>query len=83
MNKEAMKIFDSLREELDRNQKEALSLMPDELKDKVGSDINASMFYLLLTKIVSLEEDIIELNVLLKREIDEEDNIQIDDDFPF
>lgn len=83
MNKEAMRIFDSLREELDRNQKEALSLMPDELKDKVGSDINASMFYLLLTKIVSLEEDIIELNALLKREIDEEDNIQIDDDFPF
>lgn len=78
-----MRIFDSLREELDRNQKEALSLMPDELKDKVGSDINASMFYLLLTKIVSLEEDIIELNALLKREIDEEDNIQIDDDFPF
>lgn len=83
MNKEAMRIFDSFREELDRNQKEALSLMPDELKDKVGSDINASMFYLLLTKIVSLEEDIIELNALLKREIDEEDNIQIDDDFPF
>lgn len=78
-----MRIFDSFREELDRSQKEALSLMPDELKDKVGSDINASMFYLLLTKIVSLEEDIIELNALLKREIDEEDNIQIDDDFPF
>lgn len=78
-----MRIFDSFCEELDRNQKEALSLMPDELKDKVGSDINASMFYLLLTKIVSLEEDIIELNALLKREIDEEDNIQIDDDFPF